>query len=80
MRKINQEQAETAAGRAIKAFGGARPLAKAIGINPEAVYRWNYPKDRRGSDGTIPSEWHKPIMDAAKERGIKLKPADLVNL
>lgn len=71
---------QTAAERVIAAFGGARPLATELGINPEAVYRWSYPKSRRGSGGTIPSEWHKPIMDAAKRNGIELPTAWLVNV
>ena len=73
-------QPKTAAGRVIHAFGGARPLAKILKINPEAVYRWDYSKQRRGSGGTIPSEWHKPILDAAKKNGIRLTAADLVNV
>lgn len=71
---------ETAAGRVIRAFGGARRLAAHLGIKPEAVYRWDYPKKKNGSAGTIPSVWHRPIMKKAGELGIDIKPADLVNL
>jgi hypothetical protein len=70
---------ESAADRAIKAFGGARKLAAEIGVNPESVYRWSYPRSRRGCGGTIPSEWHRPILEAAERLELRLAPADLIN-
>lgn len=74
------ERPKTAAARVIRAFGGARKLAAELGIRPEAVYRWDYPKHKRGCSGTIPSEWHRLILEVAAKRNIALAPVDLINV
>ena len=58
---------------AILLFGGVRPLARLIGVKPNTVSCWQ----TRG-DGSIPSSNFKPILDAAKKRGIDLSADDLV--
>lgn len=70
---------KTAAERVYRAFGGPRRVAGALGLTHAAVYRWSYPKDRRGSGGAVPTEWHAPLLEAALQRGIRLERADLVN-
>ena len=70
---------KTAAERVFRAFGGPRRVAAALGLSHAAVYRWNYEKDRRGSGGAVPTEWHAPLLEAALTRGIRLERADLVN-
>ena len=70
----------TAAKRVIQRFNGVKALSLATGIDMAAIYRWDYPKSKHGCDGRIPSSQHKKILMAAKVRGIKLKPEELINL
>ncbi len=66
----------TPAGRIIKKFGTAYKLSKAIGVEPQTVYRWTYSKGKGGADGIIPQEQHQRIYDAAKRLGIKITLQD----
>lgn len=68
-----------AAERVYQAFGGPRKVAEILSLSYAAVYRWSYPKDRRGSGGAVPTEWHGPLLDAAREKKVRLERADLVN-
>lgn len=53
----------------IEAFGGVRPMAKAINRPTSTVQSW---KDR----GSIPDD-HKPVvLSEAMRRGLDLSPAD----
>jgi len=70
----------TAAARVVARFKGVKSLAMATGIDQAAIYRWGYSKKKHGCDGRIPSSQHKKILLAAKARGIKLEPAELVNI
>ena len=70
---------QTAADRVYKAFGGPRKVAEILGVSYAAVYRWGYSKDRRGSGGSVPTEWHAPLLEAAREHKVRLERADLVN-
>jgi hypothetical protein len=64
----------------IARFGGVRPLARILGIDPSLVSRWQQPRERRGQGGLIPARYQGPILLAARERGIELSPADMVQL
>jgi len=70
----------TAASRVIALFRGVKALSMATGIDKAAIYRWNYSKEKHGCDGRIPSSQHETILKAAKAGGIKIKPAQLVNV
>lgn len=70
----------TPAGRIIKKFGTAYKLSKAIGVEPQTVYRWTYPKDKGGADGVIPLGQHQRIYDAAKRLGIRVTLEDFSTL
>ena len=68
----------TAAEYAINLFGSPYKMASAFEkngyrINPSAIYRWTYPRDRKGSDGRIPSDWHKAIIECAEAEGIQVE-------
>lgn len=58
---------------AILVFGGVRPLARLIGVKPNTVCSWQ----TRG-DGAIPSSNFRPILEAAKKKGVDLTADDLV--
>ena len=70
--------------RVIAAFAtdkrsGEYVLAKALGCSVATVYRWDYPRERGGTEGLIPARWQKDILRAAAEHGVELTPADLVD-
>lgn len=52
--------------------GGFRAVAEMVGRDETRVRRWTYPKDRGGTDGLIPSECQRALMEAARWRGLPL--------
>lgn len=62
----------------IRAFGGVRATAKAIGRNPGSVCRWRQSKDRGGSDGDVPRGAQKTILEAAKAKNLDLSANDII--
>jgi len=70
---------ETPAQRVYDAFGGAMEVVRATGLSNGEVYRWGYPKSKRGCDGRIPHQHQALILTAAKQLKVKLKPEDLVD-
>jgi hypothetical protein len=79
----------TQAGRIIKKAGGARALSRMIDRycdareldekrHPSAIYRWNYPKDKGGTGGDIPSSCLKLVAKALRREGIFLTERDLL--
>jgi hypothetical protein len=60
----------------IKKFKGLKPLAEVANVQPHTVMRWRMPKEKGGTGGVVP-HWHIPaIVEAAKERGLDIRPAD----
>ncbi len=59
------------ASRIIERFGGTTALARAIDPNfpPSTVQYW-------GEIGHIPAKRHPVVMEAARRKGIDLKPDD----
>jgi hypothetical protein len=68
----------SAARRIIEAFGGEADLARALGVHLSRVYRWTYPTARGGCGGRVPQRHHRRILTLARERGLALSAADLV--
>ena len=61
----------------VEKFGGPYELAQSIGLHPTAIYYWMWSKSKGGSDGVIPlSKWGQ-ILQAAKQKRLKLKLQDL---
>lgn len=69
----------SAAETIIERFGGREAVAELLGVNIVQVYRWTYPKERKGTGGTIPSRHFKKLLTEAKKRRIKLDPAELID-
>ena len=69
-------QIDVQAKNIIQIVGGHKPVAKICGVDLAYVYRWTYPKERRGTNGLIPVRFHKPLISGAKEMGIDLVPND----
>ncbi len=57
---------------------GATVIASNLSVDKSRVYRWMYAKDVRGTGGLIPAEYHRPILNAAKERNIALSADDII--
>lgn len=62
--------------RVINKLGGVRAVSLMLGISPQAIYRWTWPKENFGGGGLIPLRRQLELMIAAKHRGIELKPED----
>ena len=60
----------------IKKFRGLKALAEVTNVQPHTVMRWRMPKEKGGTGGVVP-HWHVPaILEAAKERGLDIRPSD----
>jgi len=55
----------------INRFGGQSSLADLLGRRQSTVQHWV-------QTGRIPSQWHKPLLKLAREKGIDLQPDDFV--
>lgn len=64
------------AARVIGKLGGARRVAKLLGLNPTAVYKWTYERDRGGTGGLIPAEHQQALLDIGRREGCDLTPSD----
>jgi len=71
------------ADRIFAKFGGVRALAAALSrLEPHchrtrsALYRWNLPKNKGGSNGMVPSSAQPDIMRAARLEGVHLTAED----
>lgn len=69
----------TPAACAIKAFGGVRALARALGKAPSSVSRWGKSRRRGGSAGMIPTSALQQILKIAPEKGVTITPEELVS-
>ena len=66
---------KTVADKIAAKFGGQVPMAEAIGITQSTIAQWN-----RRSGGIVPARHQQKILDAAKERGLDVTPADFFEL
>ena len=63
----------------IALFGGIRPLARELDVDPSTVFRWKEPVDRGGSAGLIPSSIQSRLLTLAKSQGLDLTAEDLIH-
>ena len=61
------------AGQIIQRFGGQSSLAGLLGKRQSTVQHWS-------KTGRIPSQWHKPLLELAHEKGIALEPGDFITM
>jgi hypothetical protein len=47
-------------------------------LSKSTVWRWAQPRDDGGTDGIVPSRYHRPLMRLAQQMGRKLTAEDLV--
>lgn len=62
------------AAKIIELCGGYKVVAEMVGRDHTRVLRWTYPKDRGGTGGVIPSDIQQKLLDAARRRGVDLRP------
>ncbi|MEM6477832.1 MAG: hypothetical protein AAF647_02175 [Pseudomonadota bacterium] len=60
----------------IAKFGGVEAVAKILGRSRMSVYRWTHSRAKGGRGGLVPADFQQPLLDAARELGIQLQPAD----
>jgi len=63
---------------AINQFGGVRPLARTLGVSPSTVCRWDKPRSKGGSGGSIPAKYQYRILSLARKRNIRMRASDLI--
>lgn len=52
-------------------------IAPACGVSRSTIWRWSQPRPK-GTGGVVPSEYHVPLLQLARELGRTLTPGDLV--
>jgi myo-inositol-1-phosphate synthase len=62
---------DTPAERVIRKFGGQSALAQLLGKRQSTVEHW-------AQTGRVPAQWHQPLLNLARERGINLEAKDFV--
>lgn len=65
--------------RVIQAFGGNTETAQALGCNRSTIFRWTQPEEKGGTGGRVPSTRQSDILAKARELGLPLTAADLVD-
>jgi hypothetical protein len=68
--------------RMCEAFGGTNEFAAVCGVDPSRVRHWRSSSAGKpnGRDGAIPDIYFSRILAAAKKRGIRVQPGELVNV
>lgn len=56
----------------IEKCGGVNATAAILGVSPQAVYRWTYPKERGGTGGLVPAKYQQTLLASVPG----LEPAD----
>lgn len=52
-------------------FKGVRPASRALNIDSSSISKWQV-------KGLVPSNHQRPIIEAARERGILITPKDII--
>src|SRR5512146_2558087 len=56
----------------IDRFGGQSALANQLGRRQSTIQHW-------AKTGRIPSQWHRPLLKLAREKGVSLEAKDFVS-
>jgi hypothetical protein len=64
----------------IQKLGGEAVVARITATALTAPYRWQQPRDKGGTGGTIPQRHHRTILDYAQENSIDIAPGDFIPL
>jgi myo-inositol-1-phosphate synthase len=69
---VTMNRKNNSAEQIINRFGGQSSLAFLLGRRQSTVQHW-------AKIGRIPSQWHKPLLEIARKKGIALEPKDFVS-
>jgi hypothetical protein len=64
----------------IKKLGGEAIVAAITETAYTAPYRWQAPRAKGGTGGTIPQRYHRVLLDYARSKDIPLTAADFLPL
>lgn len=64
----------------IQSFGSGSEVARVLGIDKSTVSRWNMPREKKGTNGTIPQKYWSALITEAAIRSIPLTVVDLSGL
>jgi hypothetical protein len=64
----------------IKKLGGEAVVSGVTETAYTAPYRWQYPRDRKGTGGLIPQRYHRTLLDYARSKGISLKAEEFLSM
>lgn len=67
------------ASKIIEKLGGEAEVAKALDTALTAPYRWQYSREKGGTDGLIPQRHHRKLLDFAKEKGVRLRAEEFLS-
>lgn len=62
----------------VSQLGRVSAVARSLGLQRQAVYKWMLPKSKGGTGGTVPQRHHVAILDLARARDIPLTAADFL--
>ena len=71
------KQKKLSPGLVVRNVLGMTAAATACGVSPTTVWRWSQDTER-GTGGTVPSQYHLPLLNLARESGKVLTADDLV--
>jgi hypothetical protein len=69
----------TPAEKVYKAFGSQKRIADIVKRNKSSVARWNYPSEKQGLNGRVPSAVQADLLKAAKSLNLDLTADDLIS-
>ena len=64
----------------IESFGSGSEVARVLGVDKSTVSRWKLPKEKKGTNGTIPQKYWAALLSEAQSRSIPLTVVDLSGL
>lgn len=62
----------------IKRLGGEAVVSRITETAYTAPYRWQYPREKKGTGGVIPQRHHPVLLDYARSKGIVLRADDFL--
>lgn len=62
----------------IAKLGGEAVVSDVTGTAYTAPYRWQYPRERKGTGGIIPQRHHPQLLAFARSKGIPLKAEEFL--
>jgi hypothetical protein len=62
----------------ISKLGGPAVVASVVAVHRTRVSNWKRPKEKGGTGGLIPQQYHRTLLDHARDNSIDLKAEDFL--